>query len=67
MKKVKLIFFDPGQRVEHEGVTYVAELQEKGKLCAGCVFNKRGEPCMCPRGWVCVDVIDGSNITFKKV
>lgn len=73
MKKVKLIFFEPGQKAEHEGVTYTAELQAKGGLCAGCAFNKRGEPCMCPRGWVCprgcvcVDVIDSSNIIFKKV
>ena len=67
MKKVKLIFFEPGQKAEHEGVTYVAELQAKGGLCAGCAFNKRGEPCECPRGWVCVDVIDSSNIIFKKV
>lgn len=66
MKKVKLIFFEPGQKAEHEGVTYIAELQAKGGLCAGCVFNKRGEPCECPRGWVCVDVIDSSNIIFKK-
>ena len=67
MAKVKLIFFEPGQKAEHEGVTYVAELQKKGGLCAGCAFNKRGEPCECPRGWVCVDVIDSSNIIFKKV
>lgn len=71
MKKVKLVFFEPGQQAEHEGVTYIAELQAelqaKGGLCAGCAFNKRGEPCKCPRGWVCVDVIDGSNIIFKKV
>ena len=67
MKKVKLMFFEPGQKAEHEGVTYTAELQAKGGLCAGCAFNKRGEPCECPRGWVCVDVIDSSNIIFKKV
>lgn len=24
------------------------------------------EPCKCPRRWVCVDVIDSSNIIFKK-
>lgn len=54
MRKDKLKFFEPGQKAEHEGVTYVAELQKKGGLCAGCAFNKRGEPCMCPRGWVCV-------------
>lgn len=54
MRKVKLIFFEPGQQAEHEGVTYTAELQSKGGLCAGCAFNKRGEPCECPRGWVCV-------------
>lgn len=63
MKKIKLIFFEPGQQAEHEGVTYIAELQAKD----GCAFNKRGEPCECPRGWVCVDVIDSSNIIFKKV
>lgn len=67
MRKDKLIFFEPGQKAEHEGVTYVAELRKKGGLCAGRTFNKRGEPCMCPRGWVCVDVIDSSNIIFKKV
>lgn len=33
MKKVKLIFFEPGQKAEHEGVTYTAELQAKGGLC----------------------------------
>lgn len=48
-------------------MTYIAELQKKGGLCAGCAFNKRGEPCMCPRGWVCVDIIDSSNVIFKKV
>ena len=62
MKRVKLIFFEPGQQAEHEGVTYIAEhegvtyiaeLQKKGGLCAGCAFNKRGEPCECPRGWAC--------------
>ena len=67
MKKVKLIFFEPVQQAEHEGVKYVAELQEKGKLCAGCAFHVRGEPRMCPRNWVCVDVIGSSNIIFKKV
>lgn len=61
MRKNKLKFFEPGQKAEHEGVTYVAELQKKGRLCTGCAFNKRGEPCTCPRRWVCVDVI------FKKV
>lgn len=66
MKKVKLIFFEPGQKAEHEGATYIAELQAKGKLCAGCAFNKRGMPCECPRGWVCVNT-DSSNIIFKKV
>ena len=66
MKKVSLKFFEPGQTAEHEGETYVAEPQEKGGLCAGCVFNKRGEPCESPRGWVCVDIIDSSNIIFKK-
>lgn len=42
MREVKLIFFEPGQKAEHEGVTYIAELQEKGGLCAGCAFSKRG-------------------------
>jgi hypothetical protein len=54
MKKVKLIFFGPGQKAGHEGVTYVAELQAKGGLCE------------CPRGRVCVDAMDGGNIIFKK-
>ena len=66
MRKVSLKFFEPGQTAEHEGETYIAELQAKGRLCAGCAFNKRDEPCMCPRGWVCVDVIDSSNVIFKK-
>lgn len=66
MGKVKLIFFEPGQKAEHEGVTYIAELQKKGGLCGGCAFNKRGESCECPRGWVCVNVKD-INIIFKKV
>lgn len=67
MKKVKLIFFEPDQRAEHEGVTYVAKLQTPNGLCEGCAFNKRGEPCECPRRWVCVNVIDSINIIFKKV
>lgn len=67
MQKVKLIFFEPGQNAEHEGATYTAELQAKGGLCAGCAFNKRGEPCECPRGWVCIGLTDSSNIIFKKV
>ena len=67
MKKVKLVFFEPGQQAEHEGVTYVAELPEKGKLCAGCAFDKRGEPCECPRGWMCVDITYSNDVIFKKV
>lgn len=67
MRKVKSIFFEPGQKAEHEGVTYIAELQKNGRLCAGCAFNKSDEPCMCPREWVCVYVMDSSNIIFKKV
>ena len=67
MKRVKLIFFEPGQKAKYRGVTYIAELQAKGGLCAGCAFDKRGEPCKCPRGWACVYVIDSSNIIFKKV
>ena len=63
MKKAKPVFFEPGQKAGHEGVT---ELQAKGGLCAGRASNKRGEPCMCPRGWACVDVIGSSNIIFKK-
>lgn len=66
MRKDKLRFFEPGQQAEHEGTTYIAELQAKGGLCAGCAFHVRGELCMCPRRWVCVDVIDSSNIIFKK-
>lgn len=41
MKKVKLIFFERGQQAEHEGVTYIAELQKKGGLCAGCAFTDK--------------------------
>lgn len=67
MKKVKLIFFEPGQKAGHEGVTYTTELQSKGELCAGCAFSKRGEPCMCPMGRVCVDVTYSNDIIFKKV
>lgn len=66
-QKVKLIFFEPGHKTEHEGVTYIAELQAKGEFCAGCVFSKRGEPCKCPRGWVCLDVINSRDVIFKKV
>lgn len=39
MKKVKLIFFEPGQKAEHEGVTYIAELQKKGGLGV-CRYNR---------------------------
>lgn len=66
-EKDKLIFFKPGQKAEHEGETFVAEAKGPGVLCAGCAFNKRGEPCRSPRGWVCIDVIDSSNVIFKKV
>ena len=66
-KKVKRIFFEPGQKAEHEGVMYIAESQTRGWFCAGCVFSKRGEPCMCPRGWVCVDVTYNNDVIFKKV
>lgn len=67
MRTVKPIFFKPGQKAEYRGVTYIAELQKNGRLCAGCAFNKSDEPCMCPRGWVCVYVMESSNIIFKKV
>lgn len=40
MKKVKLIFFEPGQKAEHEGVTYIAELQKKGGLSV-CRYNRQ--------------------------
>nr|DAG63810.1 MAG TPA: hypothetical protein [Caudoviricetes sp.] len=66
MKKVKLIFFEPDQQAVHEGVTYVAKLQMPNRLCEGCAFNKRGEPCECPRGWVCIGLTDSSNIIFNK-
>lgn len=67
MKRVKLIFFGPGQKAGHEGVTYMAKLHKKGGLCSGCASNRRGGPCECPGGRVCADVIDGSNIIFKEV
>ena len=66
MRKVNLKFFEPGQTAKHEGETYIAELQEKGGLCAGCAFHISGEPCKCPRGWVCLDIIDSSDVIFKK-
>lgn len=67
MRKDKLVFFEPGQKAKYKGVTYIAELQKEGGMCARCAFNKRGEPCECPRRWVCVYVIASSNIIFKKV
>ena len=66
-EKVKLIFFEPGQKAEHEGETFVAEAKDPGVLCAGCAFSKRGEPCKSPRGWVCIDILGMNNVIFKKV
>lgn len=69
-EKVKLLFFEPGQQAEHEGETFVAEAKDPGALCAGCAgcaFNKRGEPCRSPRGWVCIDILGKNNVIFKKV
>lgn len=66
-EKVKLWYFAPGQQAEHEGETFVAEAKDPGVLCAGCAFNKRGEPCRSPRGWVCIDILGKNNVIFKKV
>lgn len=66
-ERVKLTFFEPGQKAGHGGETFVAELQAKGGLCARCAFNRRGEPCKSPRGWVCIDILGKNNVIFKKV
>ena len=60
--------FMPGDTKEHEGVTYEAVRQE-AERCEGCAFYKRGELCKSPRGWLCVEVIEGepNDLIFKKV
>lgn len=65
-EKVKLIFFEPGQKAGHGGETFVAEAKYPGVLRAGCAFNKRGEPCRSHRGWVCIDILGKNNVIFKK-
>lgn len=67
MKKNREITkFREGDTKEHEGVTYVAVLQEN-EMCEGCAFYKRGEPCKSPKGWLCVEVGSVKNLIFKKV
>ena len=54
-EKFELTKFSAGDTKEHEGVTYKAVRQES-KMCEGCAFYKRGEPCKSPRGWLCVEI-----------
>lgn len=60
----EIVKFTAGDTKEHEGVTYKAVRQEN-KMCEGCAFYKRGEPCKSPRGWLCVEI--WNDLIFKKV
>lgn len=68
-EKYSLTKFTAGDTKGHEGVTYKAVHQEQGEICRGCAFHKRGEPCKSPRGWLCVEVIEGepNDLIFKIV
>lgn len=67
-RKLELTKFREGDTKEHEGVTYKAVRQEN-EMCEGCAFYKRGEPCKSPRGWLCVEIIEGepNDLIFKEV
>lgn len=68
-EKYELTKFSAGDTKEHEGVIYKAVYQEQGELCKECAFHKRGEPCKSPRGWLCVEVIEGepNDLIFKMI
>lgn len=68
-EKYGLTKFTAGDTKEHEGITYKAVRQEQGEICRGCAFHKRGEPCKSPRGWLCVEVIEGepNDLIFKTI
>lgn len=68
-EKFELTKFSAGDTKEHEGVTYKAVRQEQDEMCKGRAFHKRGEPCKSPRGWLCVEVIEGepNDLIFKIV
>lgn len=68
-EKFEITKFSAGDTREHNGITYKAVCQEHGELCKGCAFHKRGEPCKSPRGWLCVEIIEGepNNLIFKEV
>lgn len=67
-EKYEITKFREGDTKETEGVTYEAVRQES-EMCEGCAFYKRGEPCKSPRGWLCVEVIEGepNDLIFKIV
>lgn len=67
-EKFGLTEFSAGDTKEHEGVTYNA-VRRESEMCEGCAFYKRGEPCKSPRGWLCVEVIEGepNGLIFKIV
>lgn len=68
-EKYRLTEFTAGATREHEGITYKAVHQERGEFCRGCAFFNRGEPCKSPRGWLCVEVIEGepNGLIFKII
>lgn len=68
-EKFELTKFSAGDTKEHEGVTYKVVRQERGEICKGCAFHKRDEPCKSPRGWMCVEIIEGglNDLIFKIV
>ena len=67
-EKCEITKFREGDTKETEGVTYEAVRQES-EMCKGCAFHKRGEPCKSPRGWLCVEVIEGdpNDLIFRIV
>lgn len=68
-EKFEVTKFSVGDTGEYNGVTYKAVRQEQDETCEGCAFYKRGEPCKSPRGWLCVEVIEGepNDLIFKTV
>lgn len=72
MKKVKLIFFEPGQKAGAEGRARRRDVRsrvtdERRTMRRVRVQQARRAVRMSQGLGVCVDVIDSSNIVFKKV
>lgn len=68
-EKYGLTKFSAGDTKEHNGISYKAVYQERGELCKGCAFHKRGEPCKSPEDWLCVETTEEepNDLIFKAV